>query len=287
MRKKLFSISLVFIMCILSSVHPIQAQSLKVKFKSTPTLIVKNYGEYISMSIPVETNLSIGEEWYASLSFNAPLEKMKDLLNENLLNDIKASKIPQMYLSNKAAYDFYLTQHNTGAYSDINCMAASAATITKWINPLTAWNVESVRNKVAPQGGVIYTDEISDFFDDVNIKYTTWPIYTSSLDRSYETILKALNRGSILMTCANMDKISYSYNSSHLGKSYLGGFKHSYLITGYVVFQDELFFEVFDPYDTVICTRFMRAKEVVQSILSHWGFVFEIPQQRTAFVAIS
>lgn len=280
MTKKLV-LGLWLVTCIFSTsvaAAPIQKM---IEIQEDSILLIKNFGDYIDIRIPVELDVKMDSDWNSYMSFKAPLDKMKTYLTNQLHKDIRNSKINSVYFSNASTHDFYVTQRNTGQYAKVNCLAASAASIVKWINPASVWTVEDIRNKVRPQGGLLYTNEIESFFNELSLEYDVAYIPEDDLSYAYSELVSMLNSGSIIMTCADMNEISYDYtkNQRKLGKGYYNDFKHSYLITGYVIVEDNLYFEVFDPYDDVVEKRFMEAEEVVDSITEHWGSVFEVPYQ--------
>lgn len=283
-KKNILIILSVVIVALFSTSPMVKAQEL-VNSGFSNVLVVNNFGDYVDIRIPLKVDSGVEEELPTHLPFLVPIETAKLYLASGLLKDVQDSRISNVYVSNKSLHNFYLTQHDTGAFSFINCMPASVASVVKWINPESKWTVEQIRNKLSPRGGNIYTDQVSGFFNDVGVRYSIKPLYKNDLKRSYNVVLNALNAGSIIMTCSDMGEISYSYDKSqsNLGKSYLADFKHSFLITGYILLEDEVFFEVFDPYDKIVGVRYMRGKEVIDSITSHWSYIFEVPRQKLGF----
>lgn len=243
-------------------------------------LEIYNYGNSIEAKIPILDSNGMSVKLQLQKGEGESFQDLRKHIAESLVNNVGEDKFSYRIISNNREYDYYKTQLRTGNYSKNNCMAASAATITKWLNPDSAWSVEKVRNKVRPKGGYIYTQEIGEFFSDQNIDYDIY--YFSSKDKNKELqgLVDIINRGSIIMTCADTSAISPHNNTNILlGKGYSSSAKHSYIISGYILFEKDLYFEVFDPADQSPRKRYFKAEQVYDSIERNWRAVFEVPVQ--------
>lgn len=243
-------------------------------------LEIYNYGSTVEAKVPLLNSNGMSVKLTIHKGAGETFQDIRKHIEESLVSPVGEQGFPYKIVSNSRDYNYYKTQLRTGNYSNINCMAASAATITTWLDQYSTWSVEKIRRSVRPQGGLIYTNEISDFFYENDIDYNTHWFFTKDQKKEIQGLIDLLDKGSILMTCADTSAISPHKNDNILlGKGYSSSSKHSYIISGYVLFEDDLYFEVFDPADSTPRKRYFKGEQVYNSIVKHWEGVFEIPPQ--------
>jgi hypothetical protein len=144
-------------------------------------------------------------------------------------------------------YSWYIDQYTTGTYWDVNCGPTSATMAIKWADPTFSKTVVDARNTYRSTGGWWYTTDVANYLnlDGINWQYT-------SLSDGYQTMMKYLDQGDILILC--LDNYYLTYNSNpvqHVGKFYTvsaPGSGHFIVIKGYKNVNNNIYFDAYDPW---------------------------------------
>ncbi len=131
-----------------------------------------------------DPNQEAGDAMYAPLTYQQMVHNAVHL--GALYEDRPVPQLESSQQINDRPYDWYYTQNDTGAYSEINCMPTAAAMVLKWKNEDFAGSVESLRNtfpkltggwtiypveKTLEQNGVAYAQRqvsMQNMIDDLN-----------------------------------------------------------------------------------------------------------------------
>jgi hypothetical protein len=184
--------------------------------------------------------------------------KVSDLLHETViqkditipvLTDIRLMGLgitEQSKKSNEAGYEWYIDQANTGAHSGVNCGPASVTMAIKWANSLFTGTAEDARNMYRPGGGWWYTSDIINYLNHHEVNN-----YVVSLG-SINKIKEELDNGNVVILCLDMHYIrNESKIKWHIDRFYNAqnpGWGHFIVVKGYRVVDNNLHFEVYDPY---------------------------------------
>jgi hypothetical protein len=149
-----------------------------------------------------------------------------------------------------------------------------------WQNEFFDNSAESARMEFRSSGGWWYTDDIEDYFDKHDIEYDIANYYDAY------NIIDVINDDDIVILCLDTSYISYSDDTnSKFGRfySYEGG--HFLIVKGYVYYEGELYFEVYDSncwgdtYPNGVpkgIDRLYKASEVEKALLDWWDHYFVV-----------
>jgi hypothetical protein len=148
--------------------------------------------------------------------------------------------------SNNAAWPWYLDQMNTGQYSGVNCGPTSVTMAIKWFNQNFNKTPEDARNTYRSGGGWWYTDDIISYLN----LYSVYNKTISLVD--FSAVKSQIDLGNILILCLDMYYIRQEgYSKWHVDKFYSAnttGWGHFIVVKGYKQVDNEIFYEVYDPY---------------------------------------
>ena len=160
--------------------------------------------------------------------------------------------------SNDGQGSFYFPQQGSGEFSNRNCGPACAAMVMKWYNPSFTGTVEDARNYARTSwvdGGVDwYPRDIYNYLWDngaTNIYW--WNFWGASYEGFVWTIIDKLRLGDLCVVCLNNADITEQQALSkgyHTNRYYPGGSGHFLVIKGYRIVNDEIWFQVHDPWST-------------------------------------
>jgi hypothetical protein len=147
---------------------------------------------------------------------------------------------------NERAYDWYMTQYNTGPYSSDNCGPTLSVMATKWVNRNFSQSVEQARALYRPSGGWWTTNDIIAYLNRNNV--TNKIIELPDIN----VIQKHIENGNLVILCIDHFYIRKESNSSwHTDKYYDSqgvGSGHFLLVKGYRNVDGQLFYETYDPW---------------------------------------
>jgi len=150
-------------------------------------------------------------------------------------------------VSNDRTYEWYIDQLRTGKYAKVNCVPSTLVMAAKWQNEEFPITPQKVRNDFGSQGGGFNLSQHEMFLDEYNINYSR-KYYTDSTD-----LTKELDAGHIIIVAADVEHISpRNVKDSYVGRYYWArkNQSHSFILKGYLYFESEMYYEVYDPYNS-------------------------------------
>jgi len=187
------------------------------------------------------------------------------------------------FTENDRDYDWYLTQMGTGPAEGSNCGPTSTAMALRWHDEAQTVPVATIRETITPgDTGWWYTSDIEQAL-------TTWNTPFRVLHAPDETVvLDALDRGSVLLLCITMDRITRAAapRDTHFDRFYDYNSGHFLIVLGHL--DDGEWLIVHDPnnwhddyYDDARLNpmgraRYYRTSEVLASMRVWWPYFFEI-----------
>jgi hypothetical protein len=148
--------------------------------------------------------------------------------------------------SNNVSYNWYYDQMNSGAYSNVNCGPTSVTMALKWAKADFTKTPVDARNVYRSSGGWWYTDDIINYLNQFSVTN-----YTIAMTQ-FNSIQSELNAGNIAILCLDMYYIrSQEKDKWHLDKFYTASTKswgHFIVIKGYKTVDNNIYYEVYDPY---------------------------------------
>lgn len=203
----------------------------------------------------------------------------KSLLEENVQNWGLGDTL-SYYKTNDRPYEWYVDQAHTGKHANDNCGPASIAMAGLWQNPNFNVSGEQARRAYRSFGGWWYTEDIENSLKKYDISY-----FKTSLEDAH-TLMSAIDAGHIVLVLNEMKHIAYEGRlESRTGRFYTFSGGHFFLIKGYAIVDQNIFFEVYDPnnwdeaYDDGTPkgkNRYYASDEVVKSILEYYNVIFII-----------
>jgi hypothetical protein len=194
------------------------------------------------------------------------------------------------YVSNNKPYDWYIDQGNTGEYSDSNCGPSSTTMALKWINGNFNKTAEDARNTYRSSGGWWYTDDVTNYLDLYNSKYSVKDLGKTL--SGGEALLKGqLKQGNIAILCIDTSYIPYNWVSERrVGRfySYSGG--HFIVVKGYRVVDGKTYFEVYDPnnWDEYYedgqekgKDRYYLSKDLMNAEINWWNYAIVVQPENS------
>ena len=199
--------------------------------------------------------------------------------------------------SNNGREDFYRQQQHSGEYSDVNCGPACGVMAALFVNPSFEGTIEEARRERptnADGGTWWYDNTISAYLKDHGIRSYWWDFGNwSNKDDILRQICMELDWGAIGICCLDISWITeqrFADKGYHTDKYYhTNGWDsgHFIILKGYRVVNDEIWFEVHDPWGLDMtyadstpmgANRFYRASEVIPSNL-YWnsGWILFVP----------
>ncbi len=178
------------------------------------------------------------------------------------------------YVSNDPGYDWYINQNKTGKYGFENCGPACVTMACEWSDPYFSHKTEEARDTYHADGGWWYMDDIAAYMDIYGIPYN------ESMNLGDERILRELRAGYILIINIDLSALTYNKNQNqHVDKFYSGGTGHFIILKGFVLVDNQLFYECYDPANSSYYyslskepkgkDRYYRASEI-QTAMATW-----------------
>lgn len=215
--------------------------------------------------------------------YNIYLSKFKD--ENNKYKEAGFEKIPTLHVSNVQNHDWFIDQGYTGIYSGDNCGPSSTAMVLNWFNINSNATAKEARNKIRPNGGWWYTDDVERYLRNNNLNIST--NYISGENN----LINIIDNGNIAILCVNVDKISYEKSSSsRIGRFYNNVTGHFLVLTGYVKIGDDIYFEVYDSNtwgrkvnnkDIPLGKgRYLKSEELLKAMKIWWNYAIEIEAKK-------
>lgn len=192
------------------------------------------------------------------------------------------------YIANNVDYNWYIDQNNTGKYSDINCGPACATMALKWAYPDFSFTVEDARNAYMPNGGWWSTATITQYLKAHNGSYGIIHFNDSRVNDLIADV--ELDNGNIAILCLDIYYVRTQTKGEEweLDKFYRtqsNNSGHFIIIKGYVTINNQIFFEVYDPWSLgrvnkdgkpLSCDRLYRKDDIVKASNLWWRYAIVI-----------
>lgn len=201
---------------------------------------------------PAESNYNLGEKY--TFQVNDVQGRYFGKLNEQLKTEFLIDKLPieqslglgkymTEKVSNDKEYDWYVDQANTGKYSSTNCGPASAEMLGKWADENFQGYAEEARNLHYGDDGGWFTEDVQNYLKSYGIESKM------HLNVTKEFIISQLDKGNIMLLGIKSGEISINEDSyeEHVDRFYWGSSGHFIIVKGYIVVDDKMYFEVYDP----------------------------------------
>lgn len=178
------------------------------------------------------------------------------LCDKDYANYLKIGTTTNLKVSNdNEGYSFYMSQKDTGKYSSENCGPACTYMACKWVNENFSFTVADIRNinvKPADSDYGWFPQTIIQALETYDVKCDLVRIDQKSETYNDMDILKLRNlidEGKLLIICFNCKDITSDIlNKRVVGQAYSGGNSgHFILVKGYIVVDNKLYFEIYDP----------------------------------------
>lgn len=184
--------------------------------------------------------------------------------------------------SNNVPHPWYIDQCNTGQFSDTNCGPACATMALKWLSPDFAFTTEDARNTYLPEGGWWSTNTVMNYMRLHNATINILP-FTNSKPNS---LIGELDAGNIAILCLDIYyvrtqtkgeewKLDKFYTTRNINSG------HFIVIKGYAIVDDEIFYEVYDPWSEkrtfkdgtpLSCDRLYRKSDITKATNVWWRY---------------
>jgi hypothetical protein len=153
--------------------------------------------------------------------------------------------------ANNKTYDWYIDQFGTGQYSLNNCGPASTTMAGKWSFPAFSKTTADARAAYRPEGGWWYTPDINNYLTDNNIPHSTIGL-GSSASSTEQIITAKIDEGYIMILCLDMfyirNETKPDWRVDRFYNAPSAGWGHFIVVKGYRIIDDQLYFEIYDPY---------------------------------------
>lgn len=154
--------------------------------------------------------------------------------------------------STERDYEWYLDQGETGEYKYDNCGPTATVMAAKWSDKNFTQTPVDARSAYHSDGGWWYTDDISNYLSDYSIPHTIIEL-GNNISATEQIIKSKLDNGYLTLLCLDMYYITYNnIPEERVDKFYYTDapeWGHFIIVKGYRIVDDNLFFEVYDPYN--------------------------------------
>lgn len=137
---------------------------------------------------------------------------------------------------NDREYDWYFSQRNTGAYSDVNCGTAVIAMVLKWHDEESEETARSIRADMG-HTGLTYFDEMWYYLRDKGVRVIT--VRSDGFDDFNENVMRVIDKGSILILLLDENILNNRSNRRIIG--------HYVVAYGYKKTKEDLSYFIKDP----------------------------------------
>lgn len=189
------------------------------------------------------------------------------------------------YLSNDHDYEWYVDQHETGTYWDVNCGPTSIEMAGRFSREDFPYTAIDARAAYRPDGGWWYDSDISSALTHFEIPHTSSQIGSSA------DLITLLNTGGVILVNPDMSWINMETDENHhTGLFYTPGTGHYLIVKGYVIVDGFTYFEVYDPWSVTLSysngnlkgkNRYYDEDSFLDSLLNWWTTVYTITQVTT------
>jgi hypothetical protein len=155
----------------------------------------------------------------------------------------------QKAASNNRDYNWYIDQLGTDSCGDVNCGPTCTTMAVKWADSTNTKTVTDARTALRTGCGGWSTNYVADYLSLNAIPYQ-WVTLPDSATQTRDVFKAQIDSGRILILELLMINIRYNDSgpNARVDKYYIGGFDHFIILKGYTQVDNELFFEVYDPW---------------------------------------
>lgn len=180
----------------------------------------------------------------------------------------------KLYIANDREYNWYVSQGNTGSYSNINCGPTVATMATMWSNKDFSRTVKEARNTYKSSGGYWTTEDVVNYLNLYNVKNKTKSI------GAIEDMLFEIDRGNIIILCIDTKLLPLNcMPEERTGRYYSFGGGHFIIIKGYAQLDEKIYFEAYDPIKDKYkdegfkgINRYYLAGDLIKAIEKRWAY---------------
>jgi hypothetical protein len=259
------------------------------KINSTQVSLANKTGNSNSITVPSLVN---------SLNVDVTLIVSDGKLTDSVTKTIEIPKaslqrsyglgnIVNSEISNNTSYEWYRDQMNTGNCSSVNCGPTSVTMSIKWFDENFSKTPEDARSIYWRDGGWWYTSDINNYLDMYSVYHKTISLLNS------HSLTDEIDNGNIMILCLDMYYIRSQSNSFwHVDKFYPtagNGWGHFIVVKGYKEVDNEVFFEIYDPYSMGLKydndelkgkNRYYRSDDIMLATDKWWKYAIVISRSQ-------
>ncbi len=156
----------------------------------------------------------------------------------------------QRAVSNNRDYEWYIGQQTTDSCGDVNCGPTSVTMAIKWADSTNTTTVTDARIAFRSTCGTWTNNYLADYLNQNAIPFN-WTPLPESATQMRDNFKAQIDSGRILIISLTMSSIRLGSAGSgtRVDRYYDGGWDHCIILKGYKQVDNELFFEVYDPWD--------------------------------------
>jgi hypothetical protein len=156
----------------------------------------------------------------------------------------------QKAVSNNRDYNWYIDQGTTDSCGAINCGPTSVTMAIKWSDSTTEVTPTKARLSLGTGCGTWSTFDVAHYLNQNVIPYSWIPL-PDNATQMRDSFKSRLDSGRIMIIELMMSAVreTVSGPNSRVDKFYGGSFDHFIILKGYRQVDEELFFEVYDPWN--------------------------------------
>jgi hypothetical protein len=175
----------------------------------------------------------------------------------------------------------------------VNCGPTSTTMAAKWSDQTFSKTPSDARAAYRSGGGWWYTGDIDNYLKDNNIQH-----YFNNLGNSEtgtgQVIKSKIDGGNIVILCLDMYYIAAeSNNMQRIDRFYYvnaTGWGHFIVVKGYKIVDDQIWFEVYDPYSFGVRytdgtikgkNRYYRSRDIFNATSIWWNYTIVIAPKGT------
>ena len=172
--------------------------------------------------------------------------------SENTLNKVRLKKWGlgenlTTQKSNNVGYNWYIDQIRTGMHYGENCGPTVATMAIMWTDSNFNKSPVEARESYVSGGGDWYTSDIIAYLNDNQISN-----YILKLNSDKNQLKQVIDSDNIAVLCIDTYQLDYTFRKNwHKNRFYKTrkkGNGHFIIVKGYIVVDDILYFEVYDPF---------------------------------------
>jgi len=197
--------------------------------------------------------------------------------------------VVKKFVHNDRAYYWYIDQTNTGAYSSINCGPSATTMAIKWYDSTFSHTAEDARNFSQTTGDLWYPATINNYLSYYDIP-KTFVNLDNDMTKDRQLITAELDKGNILIAMLQTNTIRPAGSGEQrIDRYYDWGAGHCIVIKGYMLVDNECFYQVYDPWSYGASynngtlkgvDRFYRADDVANGCLLNDNTLWSIAPKK-------